>query len=258
MKLYQSQIDFQDVGVSVLVNDLPVFTDNGSGQSSGGTVLNPYLLETPNPIHVVLTPLKGAALPPARAKVDVKVLAYTQGADGKPGPIETAYHFHWKQTEPPQRAPAPASGTLPAVILPRPLNWQDAPRVQEVDAAAKAEINAQIKSFHDALEAKNLAQIRSLLATKTDNFALALGRTGPQMDASQQGFFADDFRDPNWRMKPIAYDHLQYHLRAGGRVVQVLNPDGSDPIASVPDRNASSTLIDSYLSRLNGHWVFVL
>ena len=258
MKLYQSQIDFQYVGVTVLVNDLPVFTDNGRGQSSGGAVINPYLLGAPNHISVILTPRRGEVLPPAQATADVKVLAYTQGADGKPGPIETVYHFHWKQTEPPQRAPAPANGTLPAVLLPRPLNWQDAPRVQQVDAATKAEIDAQIKDLHDALGAKDSTKIRSLLAAKLDNSALALGRTQAQMDASQQAFFEDDFRDPDWRMKPIGYAHLQYHLRAGGRVVQVLNPDGSDPLASVPDKNASSTLIDLYLARIDGHWAFVL
>ena len=87
MKLYQSQIDFHDIGVSVLVNDLPVFTDNGSGQSSGGTVLNPYLLGLPNPIRVVLTPLKGVALPPARATVDVQVLAYAQGPTASLAPL---------------------------------------------------------------------------------------------------------------------------------------------------------------------------
>ena len=258
MKLYQSQIDFQDIGVTVLVNDLPVFTDNGRGQSSGGAVINPYLLSTPNHISVVLTPRKGESLPPARATVDVKVLAYTQGAGGKPGPVETAYHFHWKQTEPLQRVPAPAGGALPAVLLPRPLNWQDAPRVQEVDAASKTEINARIKDLHDALAAKDSARIRSLLKPKLDNSALALGRTEAQMDASQQAFFEDDFRDPGWRMRPIDYTHLQYHVRAGGRVVQVLNPDGSDPLASVPDQNSSSTLIDLYLARVAGHWAFVL
>lgn len=257
MKLYQSQIDFEDIGVSVLVNGLPIFTDNISGQSSGGNTVSQYLLGEPNHITIILTPLKGAAVPSKRAVVSVKVFSYAQDADGRPGPVETTYQFHWKQTEPATHAPSPINGILPPVPLPQPLNWQNAPKTL-IGPADKAEINAQIKRLHDALEAKNLAQVGLLLTAKTENFSLALGMTAPEMEASQRHFFESRFGDPHWRMKPVGYDHLQYDPGAGGRVIHVLNPDGSDPLSAQPSSRGGGTSFDVFLARVNGHWAFIL
>lgn len=253
---YQSQIDFEGVGVSVLVNGLPILTDT-SGQSSGGTIITQYMLDEPNHITIIITPLKGAAVPSQRAFVSVKVLSSAQSADGRPGPVNTAYQFHWKQTQPPSRLPSPINGTLPPVLLPHPLNWQNAPRTP-IGPADKAEINAQIKRLHDALASKNLAQVKSLLAAKTENFAQALSMTAPDMEASQRRFFESSFGNPHWRMKPINYNRLQYHPGAGGRVIHVLNPNGSDPLSAQPDSHSGGTSFDLFLARVNGHWTFVI
>ena len=257
MKFYQDATNYEGIGIQVLVNGLPVVYDETSGHGTGGEFLNPYLLDEPNHITIILTPLKGKTLPSERARVDVQVLETSQGGDGKPGPTQTAYQFEWKQKVPPVHPPSPISGILPPVRYTQPLNWQNAPRTP-LSQADKAEINDQIKRLHDALVAKDVAQIGVLLSAKTDNMARALGKPVANMEASQRRFFDPDFSDPQWRLKPISYDHLQYHAGAEGRVIHVLNPDGSDPLSSLPTSNNGTTTIPAYLARINGHWAFVI
>jgi len=257
VKFYQDATNYEAIGIRVLVNGLPIVADDTTGQGTGGEFLNPYLLDEPNHITLILTPLKGATLPPERASVSVQVLETSPSNNGKPGPTETVYNFEWKQKNPPVHAPSPINGTLPPVARSQPLNWQNAPK-SPLAQADKAEINAQIKRLHDALETKNLAEVGVLLAAKTDNMALALGQPVSSLEASQRRFFEANFGDPRWRMKPINYDHLQYHPGAEGRVIQVLNPDGSDPLVSLPNSNSGTTTIPLLLARVNGHWTFVI
>ena len=257
VKFYQDATNYEGIGIKLLINGLPVISDEKKGQGSGGEILNPYLLDEPNHITIILTPLKGAALPPARAVVDVQILETSEDSHGRPGPTRTVYHFKWKQKSPLTRAPSPVEGMLPPVHYAQPLNWQNAPRTP-LTQADKAKINAQIKRFHEALNAKSLAQIAPLLSAKTDNMARALGQPAAALAASQGDFFAPDFAEPNWHMKPINYEHLVYQPGAEGRVIHVLNPDGSDPLSSMPDKNGSATMIDLYLAKIDGHWTFVL
>ncbi len=257
VKLYQDATNYEGIGVMVLVNGLPIIADNTSGHGTGGELLNPYLLNEVNHITIILTPLKSAPLPSERASVSVKVLETNPGDDGKPSATGTAYKFEWKQRQPPVHAPSPVNGTLPPVRPPQPLNWQDAPRTPP-SQADRAEINAQIKRFHDALEAKDVAQVGPLLSSKAENYARSLGQSMPSLETSLRQSFEEDFSDPHWRMRPINYEHLQYHAGAGGRVVHVLNPDGSEPLRSLPDSNSGTTSFSLYLARVNGHWVFVI
>ena len=257
LKFYQDTTNYEGVGIQILVNGLPVFSDKTSGQGSGGELLNPYLLNETNHLTIILTALPGKPVPSEQARAEEQVLEASQGAGGTPGPTQTVYRYEWKQKAPPGPLPAPITGTLPPAQYAQPLNWQNAPRTP-LTAADRAEIDAQINLLHAALAAKDRVQAAKLLRAKTDNMARALGQPVAELEASQQRFFESEFRNPQWRLKPIRYAQLQFHSGAGGRVVYVLNPDGSDPLSSLPTSGNGATAIPAYLARIEGHWEFVL
>lgn len=150
-------------------------SDIGSTEG-GGQLLNMFLLNEPNRLTITLRPAKGAAMPPAGAFAIVNVNAFGRERASKP---ELVYHYEWRQTSPPKLLPATIHAVLPPVVRSEPLSWQNAPKTP-LTQADKAEIKAQIKRLHDALASKNLAEVKSLLASKTENFALALSMTAPE------------------------------------------------------------------------------
>lgn len=253
MKFYQTEVHYAAVGVDIAVNGIPVESDAAGSAGGGGELLNLFLLDEPNTITITLRPDKGAAARGLGAFAVVNVNAYGEARASK---LERVYHFEWRQTKIPRAMPGVVTGKLPPVKRARPLSWQGAPGVT-VDAGARAAIAALIGRYHDALAAKDLPRLRALLATSTQDAALALGRSVPDTEASQGRRFAEDFRSQTWRMKPVDYPHLRYRACAGGRLISVENPDGSAPLSSAPDKDGSTSQFNTRVAFLNGQWTLL-
>lgn len=253
VKFYQSEVHTAKVGLGVKINDIPVVSDIGS-TGGGGQLLNMYLLNEPNRLTITLRPAKGAAAPPVGAFVIVNVNAFGRERTSKP---ELAYHYEWRQTSPPKPLPATIHAVLPPVVRSEPLSWQNAPKAA-LNAQSKAAISALVKRYHDALAAKDARQLGKLLGDSSRDASVALERPLSGIEASQKRQYQEEFSSPGWRVKPVDYAHLQYHLCAGGRIVSVVNPDGSAPIVSVPDANGTTSEFTVRVALLHGQWTLVL
>lgn len=253
MKFYQSEVHYAKLGLDVRVNDIPIVSDHGeSGGGGGGRLLNMFLLDEPNHVTITLHPARGAAVPPVGAFAVVNVNAFGRERTSKP---EAVYHYEWRQTTPPKELPHTISGTLPPVARSRPLSWQAAPRVT-LDAHSEAAIGILLRRYHDALAAKDLTQVQALLTTSTQDMALALGRSASDTEAGQRRRYGAEFGNPSWRMKPMDYTHLRYHVCGNGRLISVEKPDGSPPWRPRRTRTARLPISTSAspFSTASGHW----
>ncbi len=255
MKYYQSEVHNAKLGLDVKINDIPVVSDSGdTGGGGGGRLLNTFLLNEPNRLTITLHPAKGAAVPPAGAFAIVNINAFGRERTSKP---EAVYHFEWRQTNPPKSLPPTIHAVLPPVVRSEPLSWQNAPKVA-LNAQSEAAISTLVKRYHDALAAKDAGQLNEMLGNSSRDASVALERPLPDIEASQKREYQEEFAGPSWHVKPVDYAHLQYHLCADGRIVSVMNPDGSAPLVSAPDANGSTSEFNVRVALLHGQWTLVL
>ncbi|AMR28500.1 hypothetical protein A0257_16310 [Hymenobacter psoromatis] len=251
MKFYQSEVHSDELGLDVEINGISVESDEGG---SGGQLLNTFLLGEPNHLTITLHPPKGAARPPAGAFVIFNINAFGRERTSKP---ELVYHYEWRQTNPAKPLPATIHAVLPPVVRAGPLSWQAAPKVT-LNAQSEAAINALVKRYYAALAAKDAGQLSELLNNSSRDASIALGRPLADIEASQKRRYQQDFADSHWRVKPVDYAHLQYHLCADNRIVAVVNPNGSAPLVSAPDANGSTSEFTVRVALLHGQWTLVL
>ena len=241
---FKLQIECSDLQVEVLINDLPVFIQNG-GQRTKNTLINHWLRDDHNRIEIRLNPV--GELNPNIAN---SYLELTLSENDR-----RFYAFSWKPSE---EEPLP-------VATRRGFNsntnfgewiWQNSEQL-ELNEATINEINRFLQRIYESLNSANIGETLNLFRIKAEEQAIAFGIPTDERLFQQRSFFEQWFSEIGWGMEKINFDLLSYRLCADGRVVFVSYKNSSDVLQSKPVGDGEMVSFPLFISKLEGRWIIV-
>ncbi len=232
--LYVLQVECVGVVAGVILNGVDVFADWEGASRLVQTKVNPYIVEGPNALEVLVTPMTdddGVPLPVERM-LRVALLRGPHGAD--PGPAGRIAGYTWDEAQSPVEP-----GVLTGVwgrqftVSPEqafgPWAWQLAPAVapQPDDAAALVQLAAEV---HAALSARDVRALLQLTRLRDAEMARALDIPEAEYQTEQADYWAEWFGAPGFALDPFDPTALAAVPQARGRLVRVTDPYGGPPL----------------------------
>lgn len=200
--------------------------------------LNPWIVEGPNQLEVRVAAAAGQPSPGADAHL---ALAVYEGPHGThPGPGGKLTELTWSQAA----QPLAGEGFQQLKMLefktraatPR-WRWLDALPYSDADRPA---IVARLMELHAALAASDFDAVAALTRLRDEELALALDVSLDRWVALERQSVASLFQAKNWQLQDVDASELEFHPRAGGKLVEVTRRGMQPPLVGVADGEAIS------------------
>lgn len=254
--LYVLQVETEGLVARVTLNGIDVFVDWEGANRRTQTNVNPYIIEGPNALEVMLTPMtddEGHPVDSPRAFT----AALIRGEHGKiPGPEGRVAGYTWRESEAPVE-PGVLTGVWGRQFTVAPENafgpwaWQRSPATAPTaeDAAALVALAGEV---HAALSSRDLAALRALTSLRDAEMARALDIPADEFVAEQQGYYAEWFGSPSWAMEPFDPGNLAASPYARGRLVRVTDGYGGPCLHGTDGERAFAFAFAA--TRVDGQW----
>jgi len=232
--LYVLQVECTGVVSRVLLNGVDVFADWEGAARIVQSKVNPYIVEGPNALEVMVTAMTdddGVALPVERM-LRVSLLRGPHGVD--PGPAGRLAGYTWDEGQTPVE-PGVLTGvwgrqfTVTAEQAFGPWVWQQAPALvpQPDDAAA---LVALAETVHAAISRRDVGALTQLTQLRDAELARALDIPEEEFRAEQADSWAEWFAAADFVLDAFDPTALAAVPQARGRLVRVTDAYGGPPI----------------------------
>ncbi len=190
--------------------------------------INPWMFEGKNELEVSLGLFEEGATAPAPS-FELKLYKVEHGKRTSDDDVMVHYRYT------PDEAPPLARDALVTVFshelsIGRAFGrwgWQDARPYMPSD---RADVEALVAAFHDALARADVAAAIGMLRIKLDELSLALDIERAELGAGQAEYLATWLAAPDWRMEPLDPARLVLESTAGGRLLDVKGPGRTAPL----------------------------
>jgi hypothetical protein len=225
-RVVAAEVRAEGVAFELRLNGATCYRDRGGEAADHVAKLNPWVVDGEN-VFAVTVALPPGASPDGGGRLMVRVLEAEHGYE--PGPEALLLEWIWD----PRAAPAEVA---PVVVVERPLRFaQSHGRWQWQDAAAYGDaerplVEALVGEVHAAVARRDLDRLADLYAVSDAELDRALDLPpGFQLVARTTGWLETLSQD-DLAVEPLDPAALVLVPRAGGRLVDVLGPDGGPPV----------------------------
>ncbi len=246
---YEIWVQAPDIAFSVFVNGIGLHTDRFQGSSEWRQSVNQWVVKGENncAIKFYAGPNQEALGPDTSCKVEVRELVSGQSEK------RLIISREWKYEEGMQW-PQSIEFTFP-LFPPFSADWEwTHADVLHEENFKDPGLKPMVGKLHEALATKDYPSLKSFLATKAGELALAYQIPLEKRLQDQEEFFSDFFKDPHWGMQPIDWDKVIYDVHAQGRVLEIMSEAGKPLLASTELSGDSNFLLSLYLFRSQGVW----
>ncbi|MCC6522965.1 MAG: hypothetical protein IT373_09910 [Polyangiaceae bacterium] len=256
--VYNLEVQASGLVVEVELGGARVYFEGRGGQRFTQKKLNPWLLDGQNVLEARLgapeAQAGGRRAAAAERYFRTRLIRLRAGQDW-PEPEDELFTYEWN----PAKAPLPDEGMVTVLeheLALGPVHgrwaWQDARPYTDAD---RPDVLALVGAVHQALAARELEGVLARFAVQNDEVARALGGTKAELAGDLREFLASLFASEDWRMAPLAPETLGLVPSAGGKLVEVVGPDGGAPLVG---RGGEGELeLGLTVSRLAAGWTIV-
>lgn len=242
---YKLQIECSDLQVEVLVNDLPVFIQNG-GQRTKNTLINQWTIDGRNRLVVRLRADEEVEPSKANSYLEISLVENE----------ESLYNFVWTPKDSEKPLPQTTRKVFNSDSNFGEWAWQKA-ELLKLNETTNKEINRFIQKVQETLNSANINETMAIFRIKAEEQATAFGMDINNRIFQQRAFFEQWFSENGWRMERIDYEKLSYSLYGDNRVILVNYQNGDDVLQSAPVGEGEIVSFPLFISKISGTWMIV-
>ncbi len=141
----------------------------------------------------------------------------------------------------------------PAYVPPSEL-WEKAKAVS-IDAAARREITKLVKDYHAALRKKDADTVWSILQFSSMDSIRIRHQPADNLKTQFNQMFKEMMADKNFNLLPLDAEKLVMKPVAGGKIIQVTDHSGKEPIRTKETKNEGAYTFGVYVGLIDGKWM---
>lgn len=154
------------------------------------------------------------------------------------------------------RTPFTITKTFTPAYVPPSLLWEKA-KTTNLDAAARKEITGLVKDYHTALLKKNTEAVWSILQFSSADSMRIRHQPADDMKKQFTQMFGEMMADKNFVLLPFEPDKLVMKPVAEGKIIQVTDQSGREPIRTKETKDAGAYTFGVYVGKIDGKWMIV-
>jgi hypothetical protein len=251
-KHVQLEINNHKIAIAVLTNDVLVFTNRYHQAPLKELSINQWVTGGSNSfkINISINPNWFEELKEQSFNMVIALFEGCRGDFTK----TVLKEIHWKYSEDTQ-FPVIINENIEIDIPYGNWTWYDADILSEENFNFDS-LKQYLTQLHSKLHNKDYDNLTPFLKSKSTELAAAYGIPIHERMSDQKTFFLEElFTTPNWGLVPIDTNNLLIQYHANGRLIQVLNKNGTSPLQSNTMTDNVTFSLDLFLCHKNGEWI---
>ncbi|MBP7735326.1 MAG: hypothetical protein KA369_05065 [Spirochaetes bacterium] len=127
----------------------------------------------------------------------------------------------------------------------------------KIDDAARAEITRLAKDYHAALSRKDADAVWTILQFASMDSARIRHQPADELKAQFTKVFKGMMADRNFKLLPLDAGKLAMKPVADGKVIQVTDQSGNEPIRTKETRDGGAYTFGVFAGNIDGKWIIV-